>query len=97
MRIFLKKLCVLIVLLGGGICRRNIQEGLPSVWLFVNLDGAQEDSQREEFNRNLKPKFHDRCSKFYIWFSLASGCCHKLSKATSTNFDVFLYILLTRS
>ena len=53
-------MCVLIVLLGGGICRRNIQEGLPSVWLFINLGGAQEDSQREELNRNLKPKFHDR-------------------------------------
>ena len=64
------------------------------MWLFINLGGAQEDSQREEFNRNLKPKFHDRCPKFCIWFSLASGCCHKLSKATSTNFDVFLYILL---
>ena len=34
------------------------------MWLFINLGGAQEDSQREEFNRNLKPKFHDRFQSF---------------------------------
>ena len=48
-------------ILGGGVCRRNIQEGLSLMWLPFNPSWAEEDTQGEELKQKKVTMFSKAC------------------------------------